>query len=54
MLSYSLAAQALLVHLVKLMEEPRAGGMLVTLRKDLHLARCSGVPENVLAAARIV
>ena len=53
LLSYSLAAQALLVHLFKWVDEYRQGKM-VRLARDLHMARCSKVPEDVWAAARIV
>ena len=53
LLSYSLAAQALLVHLFKWVEEYRQSKM-VRLPRDLHMARCSEVPENVRAAACIV
>ena len=53
MLSYSLAAQALLVHLFKWYEEYRMGKM-VRQSHNLHMARCSEVPEKVRAAACIV
>ena len=53
LLSYSLAAQALLVHLFKWVEEYRQG-KIVRLHRDLHMARCSKVPENVHAAACVV
>ena len=53
MLSYSLAAQALIVHLEKSVEEFRQG-KLVRLHRDLHMVRCSTVPENVHAAACMV
>ena len=51
-LSYSLAplAQALLVHLFKYHEEYRQG-LLVRQGHNLHMTRCSRVPENIQAAA---
>ena len=48
-----LSGQALLVHLFKYVEEIRQGRS-VRMPHNLHMARCQKVPENVMAAARIV
>ena len=44
--------KALLVHLTKEVQETR-NYRPVKLRKNLHLTRCSEVPENVVRAAQI-
>ena len=43
----------MLVHLFKYVEEERQG-RTVRMPHNLHMARCQKVPENVMAAARIV